>query len=175
MTAAVQTQGAFCWRQWLYERQIWLASPFYWVHECTYLLCVTLKQRWSRSGFGLNSSVSGVLVSCRRYQLFSKMYVTVAESGVPPAVRKLDSTKWCLCFRGLHYISSWSLLNVGLRFEREVLVCSVGEALIVSQIAAQGKVSRLFLLIRLCNNSKKCVLRRNNCTVQRTSGSKVNF
>lgn len=113
-------------------------------------------------------SLWGSLISCWRNQLFSKMYVTVAEWGVPSAVRKLDSTKWCLCFRWLHCISSWSLLNVGLHFEREVLVCSV-------RAAAQGKASTVFLLIHLCSNPQNCVTGRNNSTVQRTAGSEVNF
>lgn len=97
----------------------------------------------------------GSVISCWRNQLFSKMYVAIAESGMPSAVRKLESTKWCRCFQWLHCASSWSLLNVGLHLQKEVPVCSIRAAFPVSQAAAQSKVSTVSLLIYLCHNPKK--------------------
>lgn len=183
MTAAVQTLGLLLMSVVVWETNLACCPILMSARVCVSPVCNTetvLKQVriWFKS-----LSLWGCLISCWRNQLFSRMCVTSAESGVPSAVRKLGFTKWCLCFQWLHCISSGSLLDhritecsklegihkghrtapritkcaamdVGLYFGRGVLVCSVRATLSVSQTAV-GEVSVVFLFIHLCNIPKK--------------------
>lgn len=58
---------------------------------------------------------------------------------------------------------------------KDVLVGSVGAVLTVSQAAAQGKVSTVFLSIHLCSSPQWCMTGRTNSSMQRTAGFTVYF
>lgn len=111
MTAAVQTLGLLLMSVVVWEMNLAccpiLMSAWVCVSPVRNTETVLKQVRiWFKS-----LSLWGCLTSCWRNQLFHKMCVTSAESGVPSAVRKLGFTKWCLCFPWLHCISSWSLLH----------------------------------------------------------------
>lgn len=111
MTAAVQTLGLLLMSVVVWKTNLACCPILMSAWVCVSPVCNTetvLKQVriWFKS-----LSLWGCLISCWRNQLFSRMCVTSAESGVPSAVRKPGFTKWCLCFQWLHCIFSWSLLD----------------------------------------------------------------